>query len=391
MAAPHEHQNGRIPEKRGYKETGMGKSRILIVEDERITSDHIRRLLRRLGYEIAGIASNGREALDRMKHERPDLMLVDVGLPGNYDGVQVARRARDDYEVPVVFLTAFSDPDTINRARESEPYGFIVKPFVEEELQATIEIALQQDTERKRRAEETLATAKILSSTKGELRAVTARMFRIQEEERAQIARDLHDDVSQRFALLNLSVEGLWQTLPVEIRTARAADFDGIVGELRALAQQLRDISHQLHPSILDDLGLVAALKNLAENFQRRYSLPTRVIARDVPAHIGVDLSVELYRIAQEALNNIVRHAGKDVTATILLQRGPGGLDFSIRDTGSGMDTENMKAANGLGLKSMAERAALAGGSLAIESVSGEGTCIRVRVPLSDGPEDAGK
>jgi signal transduction histidine kinase len=369
----------------------MVKSRILIVEDERITSDHLRRLLKRRGYEIAGIASNGKEAFDQIKHDRPDLMLVDIGLPGIYDGVQVAQRAREDYEIPVVFLTAFSDPDTIRRARESEPYGFIVKPFVEEELQATIDIALQQHAERKRREHETLATAKVLSSTKEELRAVTARLFRIQEEERAQIARDLHDDVSQRSALLQMSMEALWQTLPAEIREAQAADYNRILTELETLSQQLRDISHRLHPSILDDLGLVAALKNLAENFERRYSLPTRVIARDLPGHISVDLSVELYRIAQEALNNVVRHAGEDVTVTITLQRLPGGLDLSVADTGSGMDTEKLRAAKGLGLKSMAERAALVGGSLAIESGLGQGTCIRVRVPLPEGPEDASK
>jgi signal transduction histidine kinase len=373
------------------KEAGMVKARILIVEDERITSDHLRRLLKRRGYEVAGIASNGNQALDQMKHDRPDLMLVDIGLPGIYDGVQIAQRAREDYEIPVVFLTAFSDADTIRRARESEAYGFIVKPFVDEELHATIEIALQQDAERKRRTEETLATAKVLSSTKEELRAVTARLFRIQEEERAQIARDLHDDVSQRFAFLQMSIEALWRTLPAEIRNAQAVDYNGILAELGTLSQQVRDISHQLHPSILDDLGLVAALKSLAESFESRFSLPTRVIARNLPEPISADVSLELYRIAQEALHNVVRHAGEDVTVTISLQRSPGGLDLSIGDTGSGMDTEKLRLAKGLGLRSMAERAALVGGSLAIESVLGQGTCIRVRVPFPEGPGDANK
>lgn len=367
----------------------MVKSRILIVEDERITSDHLGRLLKRRGYEVAGIASNGNEALNLMRHGRPDLMLVDIGLPGNYDGVQVAKRAREDYEIPVVFLTAFSDPDTIRRARVSEPYGFIVKPFVEEELHATIEIALQRHTDRKRTEAEKLATTKVLTSTKEELREVTARLLRIQEEERAQIARNLHDDVSQRVSLLLMSIEAFWKALPVGIRDAQAAEHNQILAELGTLSQQLRDISHQLHPSILEDLGLVAALNSLAASFERRYSLPTRIVARDLPGHIGVDLSIELYRIAQEALNNVVRHAGEDVTVTITLQRSSGGLDFSIEDTGSGMNTENLKPAKGLGLKSMAERAALVGGSLAIKSILGEGTCIRVRVPLPDEPEEA--
>lgn len=370
---------------------GMVKLRILIVEDERITSDHLRRLLKRRGYEIAGIASSGNDALDQMKQERPDLMLVDIGLPGICDGIQVAQRAREDYDIPVVFLTAFSDPDTIRRARISEPYGFIVKPFVEEELHATIEIALQQHAERKRRQEETLATTNVLSSTQEELRDVAARLLRIQEQERAQIARDLHDDVSQRFSLLQMLIEAVWQKLPAEIRNAQAADYSAIVSELATLSQQLRDISHQLHPSILDDLGLVAALKNLADTFEGRYALPTRIIARNLSEEISLAVSIELYRIAQEALSNVARHAGQDVTVTITLQRSRGELDFSIADTGSGMDTEKLKSAQGLGLKSMAERAALVGGTLAIESALGEGTCIRVRVPLPGGPEDANK
>lgn len=364
----------------------MDKSRILIVEDERITSDHLRRLLKRLGYTVVGIASKGTEALELLKNLHPDLLLVDIGLPGTLDGVQIAQQAREDHDIPVVFLTAFSDPDTIRRARIPEPYGFIVKPFVEEELHATIEIALQQQALRRRRTEEALATTKVLSDTKEELRAVTARLFRIQEKEREQISRDLHDDVGQRVALLQISIEKLWQSLSPEFRDAHAADLDGIVAEFGKLSWQLRDISHRLHPSILDDLGLVAALRSMAENFESHYSRPARVIARNLPEQISLELSVELYRIAQEALNNVVRHAGEDVTVTITLRGTPRGLDFSICDTGSGMDRDNLIASNGLGLKSMAERADLIGGSLAIESFSGRGTCIRVRVPLVGGP-----
>jgi signal transduction histidine kinase len=361
----------------------MHKSRILIVEDERITSDHLHRLLRRIGYEVVGIASHGAEALDRLKKVDPDLLLVDIGLPGSLDGVQFVQLAREDRDIPVVFLTAFSDPDTSHRARISEPYGFIVKPFAEEELHATIEIALKQQADRTRRAEEALATTQVLSRTKEELRAVTARLFRIQEEERSQISRDLHDDVCQRVALLQISIEMLWQKLSPEFRNAHAADLKGIVVELGTLSWQLRDISHRLHPSILDDLGLVPALKSMAENLESRYSRPARVIVQNLPEQISPELSVELYRIAQEALNNVVRHAGEDVTVTITLQGTAEGLDFSICDTGSGMNTGSLGRANGLGLKSMAERADLIGGSMAIDSVPGEGTCIRVRVPLA--------
>ena len=360
----------------------MDKARILIVEDERITSDHLRRLLTRLGYEVVGIASDGASALEQLIYAHPDLLLADIGLTGGIDGVEVAARARNEYDIPVVFLTAFSDPETINRARVPEPYGFIVKPFAEEELHATIEIALQQDAERKRRADEARTTRTVLADTKEELRAVTARLFRVQEEERSEIARDLHDDLGQHVAFLQIAVETLWQKLPPEFRHDHRDDLDRILVEVVNLSDRLRDIAHGLHPSRLDDLGLDAALRSLTEAFEERYDKATSFIARDLPERFEPEIALAVYRIAQEALRNVVRHAGDDAAVTIVLEGRPGSLDLTVRDSGFGISPERLDIPNGLGLKSMAERAELLGGTLAIESVPGQGTCVRVRFPL---------
>lgn len=362
----------------------MDRVRILIVEDERITSDHLRRLLTRLGYKVVGIAGSGAAALEQLESTHPDLLLADIGLSGPIDGVEVASRARQDHEIPVVFLTAFSDPETIRRARIPEPYGFVVKPFAEEELHATIEIALQQNALRRRRADEASAITNVLVTTKEELRAVTARLFRAQEDERAQVARDLHDDVGQRVAFLQVAIETLWQKLPPEFREQHRGDREAIVGDIGRLSQQLRDISHRLHPSILDDLGLAAALRNLTERFEERYDRPTRFIARTLPKLPSRELSLAIYRIAQEALHNIAKHAGDDATVMVVLEGGPGRLDLTIRDSGFGIAPDRLNSSNGLGLKSMAERAELLGGSLMVESVPGQGACIHVRIPLEE-------
>jgi len=358
------------------------KTRILIVEDERITSDHLRRLLTRLGYEIVGIAGSGVAALEQLQDAHPDLVLADIGLPGEIDGVEVAARARKDFDTPVVFLTAFSDPETIRRARVPEPYGFIVKPFAEEELHATIEIALQQNALRKRRAGEAETTTSILADTKEELRAVTARLFRIQEEERTQIARDLHDDINHEVALLQVAVETLWQELSPEFRTDHRADLDRILTDLGSLSRHLRDISHRLHPSILDDLGLAAALRSLAETFEERYNIPARFIVRTVPERFSREISLAVYRISQEALHNITKHAGDNVTVTIALETRSGHLELTIRDSGAGFSPERLSSRGGLGLKSMAERAELLGGNMTVDSVPGHGTRVHVRIPL---------
>jgi signal transduction histidine kinase len=360
----------------------VDKARILIVEDERITSDHLRRLLNRLGYNVVGIASNGAAALEQLHHTHPDLLLADIGLTGEIDGVDVAAQARNDYDIPVVFLTAFSDKETIHRARGPEPYGFIVKPFADEELHATIEIALQQNAQRKQRAQEALTTTTILANTKEELRAVTARLFRAQEEERSQIARDLHDDLGQRVAFLQIAIETLWQKLSPEFRNHHRDDLDRILRDVLNLSNRLRDIAHSLHPSILDDLGLDAALRSLTETFEERYDRPAHFIMRNLPERFDREIALAIYRIAQEALRNVIRHAGDDVAVTIALEGGPGQLDLTIRDSGFGISPERLDSTNGLGLKSMAERAELLGGNLAIESVPGQGTCVHVRLPL---------
>jgi signal transduction histidine kinase len=360
----------------------LEKARILIVEDERITSDHLRRLLTRLGYEVVGIAANGVAALEQLQEAQPDLVVADVELPGEIDGVEVATRARKEHDIPVVFLTAFSDPETIRRARVPEPHGFVVKPFAEEELHATIEIALQQSALRKRRAHEALTTTSILAGTKEELRAVTARLFRVQEEERTQIARDLHDDINHEVALLQVAVETLWQKLAPQFRTDHRAELDRILTDLESLSRHLRDISHRLHPSILDDLGLAAALRSLAETFEERTDIPVRFIVRTVPERFSREISLAVYRIAQEALHNITKHAGDNVTVTIALEAPDGKLELTIRDSGVGFSAGRLSSPNGLGLKSMAERAELLGGKLAVDSDPGHGTRLHVRIPL---------
>jgi len=359
----------------------VDKARILILEDERITSDHLRRLLTRPGYEIVGIAATGVAAVEQLEDADPDLVLADIGLPGQIDGVEVAARVRNDYDIPV-FLTAFSDPETIRRARVPQPYGFIVKPFSEEELHATLEIALQQSELRRRHADEALATTNILTNTKEELRAVTARLFRVQDEERTQIARDLHDDINHQVALLQVAIETLWQKLSPEFRTRHRADLDRILTDLDSLSRHSRDISHRLHPSILDDLGLAAALRSLAEAFEERSNIPARFIVRTVPERFSREISLAVYRIAQEALHNITKHAGDNATVTIALETRGGQLELTIRDSGVGFSPERLSSPNGLGLKSMAERAELVGGNLAVDSVPGHGTRLHIRIPL---------
>jgi PAS domain S-box-containing protein len=116
--------------------------RILLVEDERIVAMDLQARLQRLGYAVAGIASTGEEAIKAATDTRPDLALVDVRLKGEMDGIEVAGQFRKRLGVPVIFLTAYADADTVERAKKTEPLGYLIKPFQEEELITSIELAL---------------------------------------------------------------------------------------------------------------------------------------------------------------------------------------------------------------------------------------------------------
>lgn len=120
----------------------MAKASIMVVEDEGIVSIDIRNILKRAGYDIAAVAFLGEEAVKKAEGAHPDLVLMDIGLKGEIDGIEAAKKIRELHKIPVVFLTGFADENTLAKAREADPSGFIIKPINEEELRKTIEEAL---------------------------------------------------------------------------------------------------------------------------------------------------------------------------------------------------------------------------------------------------------
>ncbi len=135
----------------------MAKSKIMIVEDEGITADDIRMSLQSLGYTVSSVVSSGEEAIKKAEGDRPDLVLMDIVLKGEMDGIEAASQIRSCYDIPIIYLTAYADQKILERARITEPFGYIVKPFVNEDLKIAIEIALYKhrvEKERKKLIEE---------------------------------------------------------------------------------------------------------------------------------------------------------------------------------------------------------------------------------------------
>lgn len=221
--------------------------------------------------------------------------------------------------------------------------------------------------------------ARKLTRTQDELRGLTAHLFTGQEEERQHVARELHDDISQRLSALELllneakTADGKTDTQRIE--AARA--------HLQSLNNDVRQISHRLHPAILQDLGLPAALRSMAQEFGEREKMPVNFTTHDLPESWSQQAATALYRIAQEALRNVSKHAGK-THVKVMLSGKDRQLELAVMDFGLGFDQESDGPVQGLGMISMQERARLAGGTLEVNSALGHGTTVVATVP-SDG------
>jgi len=361
---------------------GSADPKILLVEDELITAQHLKQSLAKLGYNVVGIAATGAAALEAAERAKPDLSVADIRLRGELDGIEVAAQFQRRWGIPTIFLTALADSETLRRAQVVEPYGYLVKPFSADDLHAAIEIGLYRRDRFNQRREVSETNLHLLQRTKEDLYRLAAQLTSAQEDERRRIAMDLHDDLGQRVALVQMEIEQLQQQLPEESATPLTRSFRSIIDRVSELSERLRHISHGLHPPVLEDLGLEVALRQLADEFEDRYSIRARFSARSIPAEISKDTALNLYRIAQEALTNVAKHAGAD-SVDITLAGSADSLTLLVRDSGHGFNPDIAKQYAGLGLISMRQRAELAGGTLELRSRIDQGTQIIVCVPLS--------
>jgi signal transduction histidine kinase/streptogramin lyase len=208
--------------------------------------------------------------------------------------------------------------------------------------------------------------------------AFTRQLIGAQEAERARLARELHDDITQRLARLAIDAGRVERAgTPPQISDTMREVREGLV----RLSEDVHALSYRLHPSLLEDLGLAEAIKAECERFSRQESIHAEVKLRDLPPVIPRDAALGLFRIAQEALRNVARHAQAN-TVDVTLRATDGGLQLAVRDNGVGFDPSRKREHLSLGLASMRERAGLLDGELDIESAAGHGTTIVAWVPL---------
>jgi signal transduction histidine kinase len=222
-----------------------------------------------------------------------------------------------------------------------------------------------------------------LSAANAALRSLTARLLRLQDEERRRLARELHDSVGQLLAAISMNIGALKKMQLSPAAVVAVSDSEDLT---REASRQIRTISHLLHPPLLDELGLLPALRWSVQGFSARSGIAVRLKAPEEVGRLGDDVELAVYRMVQECLINIHRHSGSS-TAEVEIALAPGALEIVVRDAGKGIPSEKSNGAAkrpGVGLRGMMERISELGGTFEVRS-SEAGTVVITRLPVTNG------
>jgi PAS domain S-box-containing protein len=242
-------------------------------------------------------------------------------------------------------------------------------------------VVTSRDTTERREAESLLREKEnaLLSSHRA-LQAIAGRLIEAEETERRRLSRELHDDLNQKLAILAVDAGRLARVLPHSDPQRIENDLRALQSRLTVICGQVRTMAYQLHPSILDDLGLVVAVRSYCAEFSRREGIQTKFLHRNLSRPIPQEHASTIYRITQEALRNVAKHSGAN-TAFVSLVGSERDIMLTIRDTGKGFRLDEARAHGGLGLTSMEERARILHGTLEVNSRPTAGTTITARIP----------
>ena len=208
---------------------------------------------------------------------------------------------------------------------------------------------------------------------------LSKRLLEVQEEERTRIAREIHDDLGQRLTALKIDVGGLIQAMPAQ------AELEPVIGRIRGALDDIVKATHrlaaELRPPALDDFGFLAALESDIRAFEERTGIECELSLPSGPLPMASDVETAAYRIVQEAMTNVARHANATRIEIRMRTRGNEML-VDVRDDGRGITADDLRRRAGLGLVGMRERARQIGATVDVEGVDGKGTIVSLRIPL---------
>jgi signal transduction histidine kinase len=350
---------------------------IIVTDDHRMTRHMIRSILEQEGSQVLE-AENGRDALELFFSKRPDLIITDIMMPV-MNGLDLCTRIKETPEgkhVPILVFTAHNKGKEVDDAFRAGASDFINKPLNPEELRHRVRRLLYlRALQIKREA----AEAKLQSSYK-KIRVLSRKVLHAYEEERARLARELHDELGMTLTTLKLNLQLLNKDITesgYETKNKLTSIMDLVNNALAAT----RDKARLMRPPSLDDLGLVTVVQNMVQELSRHINIQTQVRTSGEYRGLPVEVETALYRCIQEAMTNVARHsAAKNVMLNIDFDENE--ISVSIKDDGIGFDTSISGDSGGhLGLQGMQERVALLGGDIMIESAREQGTEIKISIP----------
>lgn len=352
----------------------MERTRILIIDDEAAAREVLEAYLAGTGYELE-FAGEPEDGIAKAIECVPDVILLDIMMPG-MDGFEVCRRLRAQpglLEVPIIMTTALDDRMSRLQGIQAGADEFLSKPFDSVELKIRISSLLRLNRYRRSARE------------REGMENLTAHLRTALEEERTRIAREVHDDLGQLLTALKMDLMSMQERPPEEPADAgRVAVMVGLVDQALRTVQR---ITSELRPGMLDDLGLGAALEWQCDEFSARTGVRTVLCVRPEGLVTDRDRSTALFRIVQETLTNVARHArATDVHVSLL--RDGGSLRLLVRDNGVGGEAGQFHARTAFGVLGMRERVMAFDGQFTIRGIPGTGTFVAVRLPE---PVDAAK
>jgi signal transduction histidine kinase len=350
------------------------KVNILMVDDQPGKLLSYEAILGELGENLIK-ANSGREALDRLLKTDIAVVLMDVSMP-ELDGFELAGLIRQHprfQHTAIIFISAvhLTDLDRL-QGYQRGAVDYISVPVIPELLRAKVSVFAE--LHRKTRQLETLNQ---------ELRKLSSALIVTQDEERRRIARELHDGLGQELSAAKMMLDGIIRPdLPTDWKEKAAADSSAMIDHA---IQQVRSMSHLLHPPLLDEVGLCSALEQYLEGFTKRSGIETTVQLppRDSP-RFKPELETAIFRIIQEALTNVFRHSGAR-KAWVTVVTSDSQTAVTIRDDGKGLDEDVIDlrpGSVGIGLGGMRQRVKEFGGELKLQNVN-PGTEVKIIIPVN--------
>jgi signal transduction histidine kinase len=347
---------------------------ILMVDDQPAKLLSYEAMLGELGENLVK-ASSGREALELLLKMDFAVVLMDVSMP-ELDGFELAEMIRQHprfQKTAIIFISAvhLTDVDRL-KGYERGAVDYISVPVIPELLRAKVSIFAELHRK-----------ARQLEALNQELNRLSNSLMTAQDEERRRIARELHDGLGQDLAAAKMMLGALnqpEQSLEAKEQAASEANL-----MLDQAIKQVRTISHLLHPPLLDEMGLLSALRWYTEGFQRRSGIETKLEVPDEFPRLGVEVETAIFKITQESLTNVFRHASAQ-KATVRLEARDGHVSVSIIDDGKGVseDLEALRPGSyGIGIIGMKQRVQDHGGRLVVRSTK-PGTVVEVSIPFKN-------